>query len=565
MATRERASPTEAGPVRRAGSAQPTVPPPDGPPKADRPSVTPPPAPLARVALSTLHVGVRVRRRKQVHRGTVAARLLVVLAWVGLVSLAGTVSGGRGWVVAIVTGAAFLAAVLMFRKVGRLRSRDRVAARLTLGLVGFVSVSTALLVFAVASPGPLSAGAEFHRGFYTGVGGRIYDVAAMHPGVMLLAIVLLWLWLQASSWLRSRRLPSWLRGAVTLITALFAVLLMVSLIDEIALTGLEPWIAALVVTVVPSVMLATRTGWQAIRPGLDPLGTWETEGPLQRRRLFTGRQPVRVLLLLLLSLVLGVVGWLILNAPVPDEWLIEAADPEAVEFTFVFARAGLGLGLIALATLAYLSARRRAAQRATGVLAEDARAAVLYLRSFQDDQVRVHAHNSPRRALIIRMLGRRKERFEEVIVWHLWRFGPVVGVGRPADRLPPLGAAREYLSDDEWREHVETMMQRSSLIVVALGRTDGLRWEIETVHRLGFDRKAVLVMPPVTREERAERWSSLRTLAAQIGWAPLPPQPEDNALVYRLTTEGGWLQLVGGHVDEWNYEVALEVAASGDV
>jgi len=90
--------------------------------------------------------------------------------------------------------------------------------------------------------------------------------------------------------------------------------------------------------------------------------------------------------------------------------------------------------------------RRRASLRASGELGVDDRPPVLYLRSFNDDSLRIWLNplSSPSaRFDLVTSMPRR--RFEEMITWQLWKVGPVFAVSQPDQHGQPVGAARERL------------------------------------------------------------------------------------------------------------------------
>jgi len=82
----------------------------------------------------------------------------------------------------------------------------------------------------------------------------------------------------------------------------------------------------------------------------------------------------------------------------------------------------------------------------------DTRPPVILLRSFSDDVIgvdRAPTVNTPLSSWDAKALT-----LEEVIERALWRAGPVVAIGRPGEKLPPAGAAREYVLDGEWQARV---------------------------------------------------------------------------------------------------------------
>ena len=58
--------------------------------------------------------------------------------------------------------------------------------------------------------------------------------------------------------------------------------------------------------------------------------------------------------------------------------------------------------------------------------------------------------------------------------------GPFVAIGDPKEKLPDLGAARLYVSD-EWREVVIELLARVSLVVMRVATTEAVRWELQQV------------------------------------------------------------------------------------
>src|SRR4029077_18038660 len=90
---------------------------------------------------------------------------------------------------------------------------------------------------------------------------------------------------------------------------------------------------------------------------------------------------------------------------------------------------------------------------------------VLSLRSFPDDRLRLRTATLGRPSLVERFTPRRFDRFEEVLIRHLSRYGPVSAVTPPGTRLAPLGAARETIEPANWQSAVAGWMAHSALIV----------------------------------------------------------------------------------------------------
>jgi hypothetical protein len=105
-------------------------------------------------------------------------------------------------------------------------------------------------------------------------------------------------------------------------------------------------------------------------------------------------------------------------------------------------------------------------------LKTDKRPPILYLRSFDDDGI--------------------PDLTTQIIPWTptytiemrlaqaLSDLGPMVSIGCPGEKLPELGASRFYVSDAEWKDAVLYFIECSSAVVIVVGRTTGVSWEIRT-------------------------------------------------------------------------------------
>jgi hypothetical protein len=269
------------------------------------------------------------------------------------------------------------------------------------------------------------------------------------------------------------------------------------------------------------------------------------------RRVFTGRRIGRVAGLLAVSALVAVVGLFALVTSV-----IGGSDAETG------ARQSLSaLACLALAVLPYRQARRHAGLQAAAATERDERAPVLYLRSFRDDRLKIRARGgSPRHSALERFGARRRERFEEVVAGHLWAYGPVIAVSEPGEQLAPIGAARAQFDDATWQEGVATWLTRSRLVVITVGRTAGLAWEVAKVTELGLWGRTILVFPPIGPAELTDRWDALRAAAATAGVELVLRCDPSHALAAALV-DSKLVAFVGARRDEWHYEACLHAAA----
>lgn len=110
--------------------------------------------------------------------------------------------------------------------------------------------------------------------------------------------------------------------------------------------------------------------------------------------------------------------------------------------------------------------RRYVAKDAQRIMQEDTRPPILYLRSFKDD---IDVSKSIKNYTI-----------EEELAIVLNEIGPVITVGKPGEKLPLPGAARTYLKKNKWQKKVTDLMLKSKLVVLQIGETDGIWWEMHT-------------------------------------------------------------------------------------
>jgi len=111
------------------------------------------------------------------------------------------------------------------------------------------------------------------------------------------------------------------------------------------------------------------------------------------------------------------------------------------------------------------------------VLATDRRAPVLYLRPFDAD--------------------RRSYWYEGRIARSLKGLGPIVTVGRPEEKLPATPyMAREYVTDDRWRDRVVDLIGSAQLVVAQISTSEGLGWElVQVVHLVRPDQLLLCLGP----------------------------------------------------------------------
>lgn len=224
--------------------------------------------------------------------------------------------------------------------------------------------------------------------------------------------------------------------------------------------------------------------------------------------------------------------------------------------------------LVGPMTLAYLLDRvgQRLGQRSLDtVLASDARPHLLYLRGFEEDDLRI-TPSLARTSFLQWLTPFGRPRFEEVLVRYLSRFGPVIAISGDHGRtLPSLGAAKASFSDDQWQSKVHAWMGSALAVVVAATPDqvrDGLMWELVQLSDLERRPRVLLVIAPWPREQLGSRWRGFVAAASRLPlFTPLAARPfPDAAQVLTFTTDAGWRGYGATRRWDWSYAAALVAA-----
>lgn len=169
----------------------------------------------------------------------------------------------------------------------------------------------------------------------------------------------------------------------------------------------------------------------------------------------------------------------------------------AVVFFIVFISSFIGLGLVGVVLFA--SGRQMRALPAAELLRRDPRPPVLFLRSFDDDDL---IDPTPR---MVPMGDWFPRRYEESLAKALRAVGPMIAIGRPGEKLALLGAGRVFVPDHAWQAAVEHLSATAAAVVLMVGRSKGVWWEIESSLRLVPLQRLLFFFPYV--EEAARRRS----------------------------------------------------------
>jgi hypothetical protein len=228
---------------------------------------------------------------------------------------------------------------------------------------------------------------------------------------------------------------------------------------------------------------------------------------------------------------------------------------------FLFAVMGSGWGAlpILLAVAGYpvtlLRARQRLQPTIDRLLAQDRRKPVLLLRSFRDDLLVVRQ----RIATPAGDLAPKPRRFEQGLAGSLGAFGPLIAIGKPGEDLPQIGAARNYLAENEWQPAVLRWMDEALFIAMIAGATEWIRWELGRILEKGRLRHLLVFLPP--KVER-ERWQNLLTALAGTRWhAALSSLDLEGLMVVQLRPDARVIAIRRkGEPWEEDYRLATAIA-----
>jgi hypothetical protein len=230
----------------------------------------------------------------------------------------------------------------------------------------------------------------------------------------------------------------------------------------------------------------------------------------------------------------------------------------------------LGGGLMAPAIILVVAGMYAMFTRARRVLQpsadlarqNDPRPPILFLRSFQDDKIKLKE-----RVRVVGAPTNQPIRMEEALAVRLRDFGPFLAVGEPGEGLPQLGAARAYLSDDQWQAAVLNWIKESRLIAMLCGPTRWIHWEMQNIIQFNRLDRVLLLLPPgrkpdsATARRRQERWDNIvRSLEETPYASTLRQLAIDDILLVQFRRDGGVrvFRSAGDLVQD--YELALTLA-----
>lgn len=247
---------------------------------------------------------------------------------------------------------------------------------------------------------------------------------------------------------------------------------------------------------------------------------------------------------------------------------LAAAELPVNEIVLAFP-AGIALVIVSLTACSLVARSGRRLRVTAAALASQARARpfVLYLRSWVDDRGMVASGGTEWWRLAEFFSFRARIAMDEVVARELGKSSSVISLAEPAAPrfYVPLGAARRRVSGDRWRQYVLDRMDEASLIVISIGASDALLWELGMATRRGHLGRLIMVMPPAIDESARIRWKASVDAIAGAGGPILSTIADPGSMVLARVGETGVGQvLVVDQLDESAYSSAFSRLLAGD-
>jgi len=207
--------------------------------------------------------------------------------------------------------------------------------------------------------------------------------------------------------------------------------------------------------------------------------------------------------------------------------------------------------------------RRLRAFPAEQQLVSDQRSPVLFLRSFDDDDL---LDPTPRMIPLGDMFPRR---YEESLAKPLEKIGPMISIGRPGNKLSMLGGFRLFVSDQNWKEAVEHLRKHSAAVVLMVGRTEGLWWEIESSLKSVPHQRLLFFFPfveePKRRQSLMQRFFGFRPAQVPLSKRAYIRMEEERQVRYQLFRERAQPLLAAELPPELGSSQFIDIDSTGQI
>jgi hypothetical protein len=189
----------------------------------------------------------------------------------------------------------------------------------------------------------------------------------------------------------------------------------------------------------------------------------------------------------------------------------------------------------------------------------DPRAPILILRAFGDDGLRPSGRDFEK------MWARpatwfRTPSFEELLADEFRNVGPPIIVGAPGERLPRLGAARAYFVNNQWREAVGGLIEEAAIVIILIGDSESLLWELRTTVGRRSWNSVILVVPSVSKKKKLDaRLQSFVSANSDLLGPEIAARLPDEGTLTCALQHGSWILIQSRKRTTWHYELAIRL------
>lgn len=189
-------------------------------------------------------------------------------------------------------------------------------------------------------------------------------------------------------------------------------------------------------------------------------------------RAFALRAVARTLMITCLIVVGAGTGWLVSTVRALFDIGRHPTEPQLLPALLWWVCALTASGLLGVLGFRLHRQGRRVAARAASAPVQSGEPIVLYLRPFGAD---AHLAGMDSTGTMYGVVGSYLT-YEEQLQNAFRTVGPMLAISRPNEELPPTGAYRTVAA--QWQQTVIELLGRAALVIVTLGRSQGIRWEI---------------------------------------------------------------------------------------
>lgn len=199
-------------------------------------------------------------------------------------------------------------------------------------------------------------------------------------------------------------------------------------------------------------------------------------------------------------------------------------------------------------------ADRRTTKLYQNVREWDARAPIIFLRAFDQDDARLKVRSGDPFARWPAGVGASRT-LDEILLEHGSPYGPVLAIGDPRDPTPPLGAARVFVegAGEEWQGVVRALAGASKAVVMCPNHGEGVQWELDLIAQAGGRLQTIfLASPELDRAATLSLFQRLVPEMSRIAEKQLPIAAYEHG--------GQWQVLTAKRLSVETYTAALNTA-----